>query len=327
MTGTIKSEVVILEPANPAETPAPGAGKHLHDIHIIGVPADLGGNRRGTDMGPSAMRYARLNKHLQDLGHRVTDHGNLEVPVPESRDPGQPTRRFFDEIVRLWHQLADDTEAICRAGGLPLILGGDHSLSVGTVAGAARVKPDLGVIWIDAHGDMNDPTTSPSGNIHGMSLAAITGNTTAEIRAALPAGLPLPENRMVMLGIRDLDADEREKIRQSGVTVFSMKDIDEQGMSEIGRRAWDIATAGGRGYAHISFDVDVLDPPIAGGVGTPVPGGLTFREAHLLMELLAERGRLASVEFSEVNPILDIQNQTAVVAVGLATSLLGKRIL
>ena len=296
-------------------------------VAVIGVPADLGANRRGTDMGPSAIRYARLARHLAALGHEVYDLGNILIPVPESREPGDPRRKYFAEIVTLWHELADLVEAQCRNGRLPLILGGDHSLSVGTVAGVARVTGDLGVIWIDAHGDFNDPATTPSGNIHGMSLAAIVGNTTPDVRQALPAGLPLPEDRAVLIGVRDLDPPEKEKLRRSGVHVYTMKDIDEHGIADLTRRAWDIATAGGRGRVHVSFDVDVLDPALAGGVGTPVPGGLTFREAHLMMELLAEAGRLASVEVSEVNPILDVQNRTAEVAVGLVASLLGKRII
>jgi len=297
------------------------------DVAVIGVPADLGASRRGTDMGPSAIRYARLARQLEALGHRVYDLGNMLVPVPESREPGDPRRKYFREIAALWHELADLVEAQCRSGRLPLILGGDHSLSVGSVAGVARVTGDLGVIWVDAHGDFNDPSTTPSGNIHGMSLAAITGETTPDVLAALPAGLPVPAGRTVLLGARDLDRLEKEKLRNSGVHVFTMKDIDEQGIAALTRKAWELATAGGRGQVHVSFDVDVLDPSVAGGVGTPVPGGLTFREAHLMMELLAELGGLASVEVSEVNPILDTQNRTAEVAVDLVASLLGKRIL
>ncbi|HEX6988170.1 MAG TPA: arginase, partial [Bacillota bacterium] len=279
------------------------------------------------DMGPSAVRYARLSRQLEALGHQVHDLGNILIPVPESRQPGDPQRKYFQEIAALWHELADLVEAQCRNGRLPLILGGDHSLSVGSVAGVARVGGDLGVIWVDAHGDFNDPSTTPSGNIHGMSLAAIVGHTTPDFVAALPDGLPIPPQRAVLLGARDLDPPEKAKLREAGVHVFTMKDIDEQGIAVLTRRAWDLATGHGKGRVHVSFDVDVLDPSVAGGVGTPVPGGLTFREAHLMMELLAESGGLASIEVSEVNPILDAQNRTAEVAVGLVASLLGKRIL
>jgi len=303
-----------------------GAGEAL-SIGIIGVPVDLGGNRRGTDMGPSALRYARLARHLEALGHSVRDYGNLDIPIPETRPPGDHTRRYFEEIVALWHQLAGVTEDICRSGGVPLVLGGDHSLSVGALAGVARVHQQPGILWIDAHADMNDPTTTPSGNIHGMSLAATIGATTDDMLAALPQPLPLPPERAVLIGARDLDEPEKEKVRSSGVTVFTMKDIDEMGIAAVVRRAWAIATREGRGSLHISFDVDVMDPSLAGGVGTPVPGGLTYREAHLMMELLAELGRIVAVEITEVNPILDSRNQTAELAVGLLASLFGKRIL
>lgn len=296
-------------------------------IAVLGVPADLGGRRRGTDMGPSALRYARVRERLAELGHQVTDLGNLHVPVPETLEVGDPRKRYFDAIAGLWRELADRTEAIARSGALPLVLGGDHSLSVGTVAGVRRVYEDLGVMWIDAHGDMNDPETSPSGNVHGMPLACITGDTTPDMLAALPEGLPIAPQRAALVGVRDLDPLEREKIRRSPMAAFTMKDIDEQGIGPVIRRAWEIASDGGRGWVHVSFDLDVVDPSIAGGVGTPVPGGLTFREAHLAMELLCELGRVVSVEVSEVNPILDTRNQTADLAVGLLSSLFGKRIL
>lgn len=296
-------------------------------IGIVGVPADLGGNRRGTDMGPSALRYARLAWHLEALGHSVRDYGNLDIPVPETRPPGEPTRRYFAEIVTIWQQLAEVTGEICRGGGIPLVLGGDHSMSIGTLTGVAQVHGPPGLLWIDAHADMNDPATTPSGNIHGMSLAAAIGETTADIKAAIPAPLPIAPERAVLIGARDLDAPEKDKVRNSDLTVFTMKDIDELGIATVVRRAWAIATQDGRGSLHVSFDVDVMDPALAGGVGTPVPGGLTYREAHLMMELLAELGHIGAVEITEVNPILDIRNQTAELAVDLATSLFGKRIL
>lgn len=297
------------------------------DITIIGVPADLGANRRGTDMGPSAVRYARLAQRLRALGHQVTDWGNVEVPVPETRTPGDDSRKYFEDISALWHDLAGIVHDQCRQGRLPLVLGGDHSLSVGTVAGAARCYKDIGVIWLDAHGDLNDPETSPTGNIHGMSLAAIIGTTTPDFLNALPEGLPLAPERTVIIGVRDLDQAERDKINSTPIHVFTMKDIDEHGIGEVVRRAWQLATGGGKGYTHISFDADVLDPAVAGGVGTPVPGGLTFREAHLAMEILADAGRFVSVEVSEINPILDTHNRTAELAVNLLESLMGKRIL
>lgn len=298
-------------------------------IRILGVPADLGANRRGTDMGPSALRYAQLAKQLEKLGHEVIDLGNLPVPVPESRHAGDEKRKYFQDIVLLWNQLADAVSTECAQGHLPLVVGGDHSLSVGTVAGVARCySPDgLGVIWLDAHADLNDPSTTLTGNIHGMSLAAIIGDTTPDVLNALPSGLPLKPERTVIIGVRDLDEAEKIKIRRSPIHVYTMKDIDEQGIGDIIRRAWSQATDNGRGFVHISFDADVLDPDLAGGVGTPVPGGLTFREAHLAMELLAEAGRFVSVEVSEVNPILDKNNRTAIVTVQLLESLFGKRIL
>ena len=296
-------------------------------IAVIGVPADLGANRRGTDMGPSALRYAQLARRLVDIGHDVVDRGNIAVPVPESRLPGDEKRKYFPDIAALWQELADLVARECTDGRLPLVLGGDHSLSVGTVAGVARHYQNLGVIWIDAHGDMNDPTTTPTGNIHGMVLAAIVGQTTPDFLAALPAGLPLTAARAVLVGVRDLDAAEKQKIRHSGLRIYTMKEIDERGIAAVIREAWQIASGGGHGYVHVSFDADVLDPTLAPGVGTPVPGGLTFREAHLAMELLSELGRVVSIEVSEVNPILDSRNQTAEVAVGLVASLLGKRIL
>src|SRR5690606_8860864 len=213
-----------------------GAGEAL-SIGIIGVPVDLGGNRRGTDMGPSALRYARLARHLEALGHSVRDYGNLDIPIPETRPPGDHTRRYFEEIVALWHQLAGVTEDICRSGGVPLVLGGDHSLSVGALAGVDRVHQQPGILWIDAHADMNNPTTTPSSNIHGMSLAATIGATTDDMLAALPQPLPLPPERAVLIGARDLDEPEKEKVRSSGVTVFTMKDIDEMGIAAVVRRA------------------------------------------------------------------------------------------
>ncbi len=297
------------------------------DIDLIGVPLDFGAGRRGVDMGPSAIRYADLQPALEALGHHVTDLGNIVVPVRESCPPGDPTLKYLEPIVEVQARLADRVSESMERGHVPLVLGGDHSLAAGSVMGALRHRR-LGLIWLDAHGDFNTDQTSLSGNIHGMPLAALCGRgadalVTLGGREALGPKVR-PEN-VAVVGVRDLDADERLLMRASGVHVFSMEAVDRLGISEVMRRATEAAGAGTDGI-WLSLDVDVIDPTFAPGVGTPVPGGLTFREAHLAVELVAETGRLAGMDVVEVNPILDRENMTGKLAVQLAASAMGKRI-
>ncbi len=296
-------------------------------ISVIGVPADLGASRRGTDMGPSAIRNARLHEALAALGHEVEDLGNLHVPVAESRAVEGEKTKYMPEIVAFCQELADRVAASLRAGRLPLVLGGDHSLAIGTLAGVAQVRPETGVIWCDAHGDFNTPATTPSGNIHGMPLAVSTGHGEPALCQLGGASPKVAEERTVLVAVRDLDQPEREALRASRITVFTMKEIDKLGMATVMAEAIRIAGGGGTRPIHLSFDLDAVDPQFAPGVGTPVPGGLTYREAHLALELLADSGRMGSCEFVEVNPILDQGNQTARMAVELIASALGKRIL
>ena len=296
-------------------------------ISVIGVPADLGASRRGTDMGPSAIRNARLHEALAALGHEVEDLGNLHVPVAESRAVEGEKTKYMPEIVAFCQELADRVAASLRAGRLPLVLGGDHSLAIGTLAGVAQVRPETGVIWCDAHGDFNTPATTPSGNIHGMPLAVSTGHGEPALCQLAGASPKVAEERTVLVAVRDLDQPEREALRASRITVFTMKEIDKLGMATVMAEAIRIAGGGGTRPIHLSFDLDAVDPQFAPGVGTPVPGGLTYREAHLALELLADSGRMGSCEFVEVNPILDQGNQTARMAVELTASALGKRIL
>jgi arginase len=295
-------------------------------IEIIGVPVDLGANRRGTDMGPSAMRYAGLSKALRDMELEVIDHGNVHVPVPESLKVDNPNVRFIDEIVAVSEQQGDLVSNVLDRGNFPLILGGDHSIALGTLLGVSRKLPDIGLIWMDAHGDFNTFETSETGNIHGMSLAASCGRGDERLVNIGGFAPKVREDKTVIIGVRDLDPEEKTLLKRSKVTVFSMKDIDELGIGKVVREAIAIAGSGGSGI-HLSFDMDIVDPSIASGVGTPVTGGLNYREAHLVLELIAEAGMLKSMEVVEVNPILDGRaNATANVAVEFIASALGKRI-
>jgi arginase len=295
-------------------------------IAIIGVPADLGASRRGTDMGPSAIRYAKLREQLVELGHDVADLGNLHAPVAEAVHAGGPHLRYLPEIETICRELADAVEDTVRGGRMPLVLGGDHSISVGTLAGLTRVRPGVGLLWMDAHGDFNTPETTPSGNIHGMPLAAVTGRGERRlVELGGPAPM-VPPDHAALVGVRDLDPLEREALRGSGLHVFTMKEVDRLGVGRVMEEAIARVAACGRAV-HLSFDLDVIDPRYAPGVGTPVRGGLTYREAHLAMELLADTGAVCSLEFVEVNPILDQGNETGRLAVELAASALGKRIL
>jgi arginase len=292
-------------------------------IRILGIPMDLGQNRRGVDMGPSALRYAHLQARLERLGHTVHDEGNLLAPNPEEHvvEGTIARRRAVAAVCQQVFELG------CRCtndGDFALYLGGDHSISIGSVAAAARSGP-VGVIWVDAHADFNTPETSPSGNIHGMPLAALIGEGANELVDIGFPGPKLQTAQIVQVGIRDLDEQERVRLVRSGIQVYTMRHVDELGMAAVARQALDRLRHFPR--LHVSLDMDSLDPDEAPGVGTPVPGGLTYREAHLLMEILGDSGRVESLDIVEINPILDTMNRTAELAVELATSLLGQRIL
>ena len=304
-------------------------------IHVIGVPLDLGGNRRGVDMGPSALRIAGLGARLSALGHDVVDRGNVATPLPETQARGHERKKYMPEIARVCRQVYKTASASYQAGALPLVLGGDHSVAAGSVAAAAacqrRDGHALGLLWIDAHGDMNTPETTASGNVHGMALAALVGSEPLEL-ARIGDVTPGDYTPLVspahtaLVGVRNLDDAERERVVASGIQVFTMKDIDRDGMAAVAERALGVACYG-TGGIHVSFDLDVCDPAIAPGVGTPVKGGLSYREAHLLMESVADSGALRSLDLVEVNPILDTGNATAELGVELALSALGQRIL
>ncbi len=296
-------------------------------IDLIGVPLDFGAGRRGVDMGPSAIRYAGLCQGLEALGHQVHDTGNVPVPVNETVAEGNPRLKYLEPIVNVCRDLAARVDCSISAGHMPVVLGGDHSLGLGSVMGAARGRK-LGLLWIDAHADFNTDETTPSGNIHGMPLSALCGIGT-------PALLTLngvdhdrakinPRN-VAVVGARDLDDPEKVLLREAGVSVFSIEAIDRYGIHEIMTRAIRIASRDTDGI-YLSLDLDSVDPRYAPGVGTPVPGGLTFREAHLAVELAAESGRMVGMDVVEVNPILDERNTTAQLAVRLALSALGKRV-
>ncbi len=294
-------------------------------VSIIGVPLDLGGSRRGVDMGPSAIRIARLQARLQRIGYDVRDEGDVACAVPETREPRDPKLRFLREIVESLETLADKVEQIVREGRLPVVLGGDHSISMGTMAGLGRVAPRQGLLWFDAHADFNTAETSPSGNIHGMPVSAILGlgdERLANLGGVCPKAL---ETNTVLIGLRSVDRGEAERLRSSNVTFFTMRDIDERGMAAVTREGIDIAS-NGVDHVHCSFDLDGVDPRFAPGVGTPVEGGLTRREAHLAMELLHESGVCTSFEVTEMNPIIDDRNRTGELAVQLIASALGKQI-
>ena len=299
-------------------------------VHIIGVSLDLGGNRRGVDMGPSAFRIAGLGERLAALGVTVVDHGDLVAPTPETKSFGDPRRKYIREITRVCEKLYRTSLQALDKGGLPLVLGGDHSLAAGSVAATAdfvrRSNKPLGLIWVDAHGDMNTPLSSDSGNVHGMPLASLLGQEPAELsRIGGFSPKVLPEHT-VLIGIRNLDATEKEIVRASGVHVFTMKDIDRTGIAGVTEQALAIAGTGTAGV-HVSFDLDVCDPTIAPGVGTPVKGGLDYREAHMVMEIVADSGLLRALDLVEVNPILDDRNATATLGAELASSALGQKII
>ena len=295
-------------------------------IRVIGVPIDLGADRRGVEIGASAIRYAGLNDHLRRLGYSVNDIGNIAVPQPESQPIGDPHVKYLDSLVQVSEELADVVTAALQANEFPLILGGDHSIALGSITGVARVYRDVGVLWIDAHGDFNVPETTPSGNVHGMVLSALAGLGHPRLKAIGGWSPKIKTQTIVIVGARDLDAGEQVLLREQKVHVFTMRDVDQRGMSEIMEEAVEIASRASHGI-HLSLDMDSLDPKEAPGVGTPVRGGLTFREAHLAMEMIAASGRLVSMDAVEVNPILDRENATALLAVELILSALGKKII
>ncbi len=300
-------------------------------IRVIGVPLDLGQQRRGVDMGPSALRVAGLQAKLEALGHVVEDAGNISVTLPEQKNFGDSQARYLREITATCTKLADEVLHALEGGQTPLSIGGDHSLAAGSVSGVAeyyrRQGQHLGLIWIDAHSDINTPETSPSGNVHGMPLGALMGLSGLDPLAKLYDWAPKvrPEN-CVLVGIRNVDMAEKENIRRTGIGVFTMRDIDERGMRAVMEEALRAAGRGTVGY-HISLDMDWVDPEDAPGVGTRVPGGATYREAHLAMEIIADHGRMTSMDIVEVNPVIDEYNRTAELAVELASSAFGKKIL
>ncbi|HEY8550959.1 MAG TPA: arginase [Vicinamibacterales bacterium] len=299
-------------------------------LHIIGAPLDLGGGRRGVDMGPSAMRIAGIGERLSALQHIVRDEGDLDTPTQETIEQGDPRQKYLPQIAEVCAELHRRALAVLQEGGTPVVLGGDHSVAAGSVSASAawarqQGKP-LGLLWVDAHGDMNTPETTLSGNVHGMPLAALLGNdprALAQIGGFAPKVSP---QHTALIGVRNLDEREKAAVRASGVHVFTMKDIDRLGIAAITEKALAIATAGTVGV-HVSFDVDVCDPTIAPGVGTPVKGGLDYREAHMVMEMVADAGRLIALDLVEVNPVLDVQNATAILAAELAASAFGMEIL
>lgn len=299
-------------------------------ICILGAPLDLGAGRRGVDMGPSALRLAGLNSKLESLGYEVEDLGNVAVAQQESTPTGPDNAKYLGPIAKTCETLATRVAGILRDGKFPLVLGGDHSVAAGTVAGVAGLfrerQDNVGVIWIDAHADMNTPESSPSGNVHGMPLACCLGRGPVELTNILGFSPKVDGRNVVLIGIRDVDDSERRIVRESGVTAFTMRDVDERGLRSVMQEALAIASDGTAGF-HLSFDMDAVDPDEAPGVGTPVRGGMTYREAHLAMETICDCQGLLSMEIVEVNPVLDQANRTALLAVELVMSAMGKKIL
>jgi arginase len=294
-------------------------------IDIIGVPIDLGADRRGVDMGPSAIRYAHLQQKLESLGYTVQDKGNIEVPIAEMCKINEPKLKYIDCIVPMARRVAGAVATSLQTGHFPLVLGGDHSAALGSIHGAAKSRK-LGVIWVDAHADFNTPETTPSGNIHGMPLAALCGLGDPRLTALWDESVPVIDpQRVAIIGARDLDPGEKRNLKQAGVMVMGMEQIDRLGMVQALEKAIERVSRGVDGI-FLSFDMDALDPRHAPGVGTPVSGGLTYREAHLACELVAETGKLIGLDLVEVNPILDVQNATAALSVELAMSALGRRV-
>ena len=299
-------------------------------VHIIGVRMDLGGGRRGVDMGPSALRIAGLGEQLALLGHNVFDHGDVDTPIPETRTARDESKRYIREIAKVCQKVYQLCGQALSKGGVPVVLGGDHSIAAGSAGAAADYAYSKGgrqgLLWVDAHGDMNTPSSTGSGNVHGMPLAALLGPEPSELATIGGRTPKYDAANTVLIGVRNLDEREKEQVRQSRVRVFTMKDIDRLGIATVMEQALAYASAGTTGI-HVSFDLDVCDPSIAPGVGTPVKGGLDYREAHMVMEMVADSGLLTSLDLVEVNPVLDMQNQTASLGAELALSALGMKIL
>ena len=300
-------------------------------IRVLGVPLDMGASRRGVDMGPSAMRVAGLEARLEALGHHVVDGGNIRVEIAETQGYGDRKARYLKEIAETCTRTAEAVVETLEEGLTPLVLGGDHSIAAGSISGASefyrRRNQKLGVLWIDAHSDINTPETSPSGNVHGMPLAALLGLGPEPLTHIFGYAPKIAPENTILIGVRDIDATERENIRRAGLTeVYTMRDIDERGMRAVMEDALRAASRDTAGF-HVSLDMDWIDPEDAPGVGTPVRGGATYREAHLAMEIIADHGGMVSFEMVEVNPVIDEHNRTADLAVELACSAFGKKIL
>jgi len=304
--------------------------KKKRAIGIVGCPLDLGAGRRGVDMGPSAIRIAGLECHLEQIGHKVEDYGDIDVMIAETQQVGSAKARYKAPILAANRALMKRVEQVLTDGRTPLVLGGDHSIAIGSIAGTsnfhAKRGGSLGLIWFDAHGDFNTPQTTPSGNIHGMSLAVALGYGDKDLVRLGGRAPKIPARNCVLIGIRDIDVHEREIIKRSGVTCYTMRDLDERGMRDVLDEGIRIASDGTAGI-HVSFDLDVIDPEEAPGTGTPVWGGISYREAHLAMEMIHDRANVVALDFVEVNPVLDHGNVTGVFAVELAQSALGKTIL
>ena len=302
----------------------------MNPIHIIGVPLDLGAGRRGVDMGPSAMRIAGVGGVVSKLGRELTDRGDLPAPIRETCRPGDPSKKYIEDIADVCRDVFTTALASQRDEAIPVVLGGDHSLAAGSVVASAACARDegerIGLLWVDAHGDMNTPDTSTSGNVHGMALSALLGGGPAELTGFGPADPAVEAENTVLVGVRNLDPAERDQVLESGIHVYTMKDVDQLGMARVAEKALELAGNGTAGV-HVSFDLDVCDPGIAPGVGTPVKGGLSYREAHLLMETVADTGLLRALDLVELNPILDVRNATAELGVELLLSALGHGIL
>ena len=301
-------------------------------LHIVGVPLDHGAGRRGVGMGPSSIRIAGLHAAIKRLGYEIVDHGDLNVPAPETRASEGSNAKYLSVIDTTCRELSESVQGVLREDGFPLVIGGDHSIAIGTISGISAhlqredPKARLGVIWFDAHGDINTPETSPSGNIHGMPVACLLGNGPETLTSIGHAGPKLNPATFVQIGLRDIDAQERRLLKEAGTHAFTMTDIDKRGMSAVMQEAIAIACQD-TDYLHVSFDIDSIDPKVAPGTGTQKSGGLTYREAHLACEMIAETERMRSMEMVEVNPTLDLVNQTSIFAVELIASALGQRIL
>ena len=299
-------------------------------IHIINVPLDLGASRRGTDAGPSAFRVAGLGREIREMGYTISNETDVPVPAMETRKTSNTTARFKEEILAVCEELASHVVAALEAGEWPLVIGGDHSIAMGTISGlSAHLKKSgqkLGLIWFDAHGDMNRPDSTPSGNIHGMPLAHLLGYGDPDLSSIHGVHPAVEPENVVLIGIRDIDQKERDFINASGVKAYTMRDIDQLGMARVAREALEIVNDGTAGF-HVSFDLDGCDPEVIPGTGTTVPGGVSFREAHLLLEECAADGRILSLEVVELNPFLDHANVSAERSVTLIQSALGRSIL